>query len=364
VLTPGHRPTWWLLWAAIPYNIAVRLRAHAYNQGWLRRRRLPVPVLSIGNLTVGGTGKTPLVIDIATWLLTEGKRVAVLSRGYRRVSRAPMVIVSDGARIHVSPQEAGDEPYLIAERCPQAVVAVGADRYQLGRWVLNQFPVDCLLLDDGFQHLGLQRDVDLLLLDATDYYGLDQVVPAGRLREPLEASRRATAVIFTKADTQSDIDQVVRRLRSVLNPLPMTAQVVFRTEALRSVLLTARQSDGPDGQWYKGKTALLVSGIAHAASFKNMVDQLGLTILEEVVNADHHLYTNEDIVTLRRRAAERKAELVITTEKDAVKLRPFLTPADTGWWAVRLRTEWTAGSAALRQMILSKLSRTSEAPDA
>jgi tetraacyldisaccharide 4'-kinase len=304
------------------------------------------------------------VIDIATWLLAEGKRVAVLSRGYRRTSRASMVMVSDGARIHASPQDAGDEPYLIAQRCPQAVVAVGGDRYQLGRWVLNKFRVDCLLLDDGFQHLGLQREVDLLLVDATDYYGLDQVVPAGRLREPLEGARRATAIIFTKADRQSDIDQVVGRLRSVLDPFPMTAQVVFRTAALRSVLLTAGQADGPDGQWYKGKTALLVSGIAHAASFKSMVVQLGLTILEELVYADHHPYTNEDIAGLRRRAAERDAELVITTEKDAVKLTPFLTPADTGWWAVRLRTEWTAGYAALRHMIMSKLSRTNEAPDA
>jgi tetraacyldisaccharide 4'-kinase len=272
-----------------------------------------------------------------------------------------MVMVSDGARILVSSQQAGDEPYLIAQRCPEAIVAVGADRYRLGRWVLDQFPLDCVVLDDGFQHLGLHRDVDLLLVDATDHYGLDQVLPAGRLREPIEAVRRATAIIVTRAERKSDIAQTLGRLRSVRDPLPMTAQVVFRPKDIRSVIPRVGQSDG---EWINGKTALLVSGIAHAASFKNMVVQLGLRILDEVVYPDHHLYTNEEVAKLRRRAAELNAELVITTEKDAGKLLPCLIPTDTGWWAVRLGTEWTAGEAALHQLVINSLSRKQEGPSA
>ena len=357
MLTPGHRPAWWLLWAAVPYRIAVQLRAFGYEQGWFRRHRLPVPVISIGNLTVGGTGKTPLVIDITTWLLAEGKRVGVLSRGYRRTSREPMLLVSDGTRILASPQEAGDEPYLIAQRCPQSIVAVGADRYQLGRWVMEQCPVDCVVLDDGFQHLGLQRDVDLLLVDATDLYGLEEVLPAGRLREPIEASRRATTIIVTRAEKRSDIDHVFGRLRSVLDPLPLTAQVVFRSEGVHAVIPTNGQSDD---EWYKGKTAFLVSGIGHAASFKNMVEQLGLKILDEVACPDHHLYTHDEVAKIRRRAAELKADVVITTEKDAGKIRPCLTPHDTGWYAIRLGIKWTSGEAALRQMIMKCLSRQNE----
>jgi len=343
-----------MLWAAVPYRIAVQLRAFGYEQGWFRRDRLPVPVISIGNLTVGGTGKTPLVIEMTSWLLAEGKRVAVLSRGYRRTSREPMLLVSDGTGILASPEEAGDEPYLIAQRCPQSIVAVGADRHQLGRWVIEQCPVDCVVLDDGFQHLGLQRDVDLLLVDATDRYGLDEVLPAGRLREPIEASRRATAIIVTRAEKNSDVDHVLGRLQSVLDPLPLTAQVVFRSEGVHAVIPTIRQSDG---EWYKGRTAFLVSGIGHAASFKNMVEQLGLKILDEAAYPDHHHYTNDEVAKIRRRATELKADVVITTEKDAGKLRPCLTPQDTGWCAIRLGIEWMSGESALRQMIMKRLCR-------
>jgi tetraacyldisaccharide 4'-kinase len=175
----------------------VRLRVYAYEHGWLARRRLPVPVISIGNLTVGGTGKTPLVIQITEWLLKAGKRVAVLSRGYRRTSREPLLFVSDGARIIATAEEAGDEPFLIAQRCPEAIVAVGADRYRLARRVLETCGVDCIVLDDGFQHLAVHRDINLLLVDATDVDGLEGLLPAGRLREPMTAAKRATGVIVT-----------------------------------------------------------------------------------------------------------------------------------------------------------------------
>ncbi|MGH7167361.1 MAG: tetraacyldisaccharide 4'-kinase, partial [Nitrospiraceae bacterium] len=145
---------WPLRALAWPYGLAVRARTALYERGWLARRRLPCRVVSVGNLTVGGTGKTPVVISIAEWLLARGKRVGVLSRGYRRRSRAPQLLVSDGRTILEGPADAGDEPYLIAWRCPGAVVAVGADRYRLGRWVLERFPIDCFVLDDGFQHLA------------------------------------------------------------------------------------------------------------------------------------------------------------------------------------------------------------------
>ena len=261
-------------------------------------------------------------------------------------------MVSDGVQISVTPQEAGDEPYLIAQRCPGAIVAVGADRYQLGRWVLDRFPLDCVVLDDGYQHLGLHRNVDLLLVDATDSYGLDQMLPAGRLREPVEAAKRATAIIVTRAEQKTEIDQVMGRLCSALDRLPMTAQVVFRATDLLSVITSAGQSES-----CKGKTAMLVSGIGHAASFRAMAEQLGLRILDEVAYPDHHLYTSEEIAQLRMRADELQADLVVTTEKDAGKLKPWLVPTDIRWRAVRIETEWTTGEASLRQMIMDTLSR-------
>lgn len=288
-----------------------------------------------------------MVIEITEWLLEAGKRVAVLSRGYRRASREPWLIVSDGAKILATAEEAGDEPFLIARRCPRAVVAVGADRYRLGRQVLERSDADCVVLDDAFQHLALHRDVNLLLVDATDAVGLEKLLPAGRLREPLTAAKRATGVIVTRAEKPAQVDQILTRLRSAVDPLPMTAQVVFRAGEVVSVIGDIHRS----ADWCKGKRALLVSGIGHAASFRSTAEELGVTVLEEVAYSDHHSYRANDIETLRERAIQRKADVVLTTEKDAGKVRPYLAPADSGWWAVRLRVEWRTGEGTIRKMI-------------
>jgi tetraacyldisaccharide 4'-kinase len=356
VLTPGQRPTWWLSWAAAPYGWGIGLRAYAYERGWFAQRRLPVPVISVGNLTVGGTGKTPVVIDITQWLLGEGKRVAVLSRGYRRARGKSQLLVSDGVRVRAMPEEAGDEPFLIAQRCLNAVVAVGADRYRLGRRLLETCAVDCLVLDDGYQHLGLHRDVNLLLVDATDARGLEQLLPAGRLREPLAAAKRATAIIITRADQPSEVEEVIVRLRSAVEPLPQTAQVVFRPSEVVSVATGAGRSI----EWCKGKTALLASGVGHGASFRRTAEALGVTIVGETVYPDHHRYDRSEVDTLRERAVKLKAELVLTTEKDAGKIRPYLLPTDGLWWAARLRVEWLTGEAAIRKTIMDAWPSTRE----
>jgi tetraacyldisaccharide 4'-kinase len=335
------------MWAAIPYGAAARLRTLLYDWGWFDQRRLPVPVVSVGNLTVGGTGKTPMVILLAEWLLAQGKQVAILSRGYRRTHTAQYLLVSNGARLLVGPQEAGDEPFLMAQRCPRAIVAVGADRYQLGDWVLHRFPIDCFLLDDGFQHRGLYRDVDLLLIDATDVAGLAALAPAGRLREPLQAAARATGIIVTRADVLAQVNDVRRKLCAVLGSMPDTIQVVFRPENLVSVTTGAVQSLS----WSQGKSALLCSGVGHAGSFRSLVERMGIRILGEVAYADHHIYTRQDVERLRTRAVELQAEIVVTTEKDACKMASLLHPTDA-WWAVRLTTHVIEGEDRLRRLVI------------
>ncbi len=347
MLNPGTKVRWWLLWAAIPYGAVARLRALLYYWGWFAQRRLPVPVVSVGNLTLGGTGKTPVVIQLAEWLLAQGTRVAILSRGYRRTSTDPYLLVSNGEQLLVGPNEAGDEPFLMAQRCPRAVVAVGADRYELGRWVLDRFPVDCLILDDGFQHLRLYRDVNLLLVDATDVEGLAALVPAGRLREPLQAARRASAIVVTRADVPARVTEVCRRLQSVTGPMPDPIQVRFRPDSLWSVVSGASQPLS----WSKGKTALLCSAVGHAGSFRALVESIGIKVLDEVVYVDHYAYTNQDVERLRARATALQAELVVTTEKDACKLTALLQPTDT-WWAVRLTTDVTVGEDRLKQLLM------------
>jgi tetraacyldisaccharide 4'-kinase len=335
------------MWAAIPYGVVARLRVFLYDWGWFDQRRLPVPVLSVGNLTMGGTGKTPAVILFVDWLLAQGKRVAILSRGYRRTSTAQYLMVSDGERLLVDASEAGDEPFMMAQRCPKAIVAVGADRYELGDWVLSRLPIDCLVLDDGFQHLGLYRDVNLLLVDATDAEGLAAMTPAGRLREPLRAAARATAIVITRADVPAQVTEVCRKLKATLGFMPDPIQAVFRPESLVSVMTGTSEPLS----WSKGKTALLCSGVGHAGSFRSLVERIGMKIVGEVVHPDHHAYTSQDVERLKARAVELRAELVVTTEKDACKLTALLQPTDS-WWAVRLTTSVIAGEDRLRRLVL------------
>jgi tetraacyldisaccharide 4'-kinase len=351
LMTPGSQVRWWLLWAAFPYGIAAGFRARFYQWGWCAQRKLPVPVISVGNLTVGGTGKTPMVIRLAEWLLAEGRRVAILSRGYGRSGGEARLLVSDGTQLLVGPREAGDEPFLIATRCPNAVVAVGADRFELGRWVLSRFPIDCVLLDDGFQHLALHRDVNLLLFDATDLAGLEAILPAGRLREPLAAAARATLIVVTRADVAAEVAAVVQRLRGVVGPLPEPVQALFRSYGMVSVLSSG---ESRSLSHCEGKRAILCSGVGHGASFRALAVGLGLQVLDEVRYPDHHFYRRADIDRLRARAKELKAELVVMTEKDAGKVVPFLAPDDHDWWAVRLGTELVVGGDRLRELILSE----------
>jgi tetraacyldisaccharide 4'-kinase len=191
--------------------------------------------------------------------------------------------------------------------------------------------------------------VNLLLLDATDTDGLTQVLPAGRLREPMSAAERATAVVVTRAERATQVEAVMTRLRSAIRRLPVTAQAVFTPMEIVSVTTDAARAR----EWCRGKSALLVSGLGHPASFRVTAEELGLTVLDVVLYPDHHRYTLHDINRLRKRAAELKAEVLLTTEKDAGKIQPYLTQHDDErWWAVRLSVDWRAGEADLRKMII------------
>lgn len=346
LLRPGDPVRSWLSGAAFLYGLAVRARMWAYDRGWKRQSRLPCRVVSVGNMTVGGTGKTPMVILLTEWLQAQGQRVAVLSRGYKRESRAAHVLVSDGKRVLVGPAEAGDEPYLIANRCPGAIVAVGADRVAVGRWLLDQWPVDWVVLDDAFQHRALYRDLDVVLVDAMDATGLDALLPAGRLREPLAGLRRAAAVVITRADSERDVAAVRARLQAVLTESPVQAEVIFTPDEVVSVTPGVRHA----ADWCVGKKAWLVSGIGNSESFRRLAMANGLQVLGETAFADHHAYRSEDLDRIRAQAKRLNAEIVLTTEKDAGKLAPLLTPDDP-WWALRLRADVRRGQDALHRLL-------------
>lgn len=333
-------------WAAWLYGLVIRLGLWCHSQGWCASDRLSCPVISVGNLTVGGTGKTPMVILLTEWLQAKGRRVAVLSRGYKRTSTVPHLLVSDGSRLLVGPSEAGDEPFLIARRCPQAIVAVGADRVALGRWVVGQYPIDCIVLDDGFQHRALHRDIDLVLLDATDAMGLDALLPAGRLREPLSEVKRASAVVITRADSRSDVEAVCTRLHAVGYPGRDMIEVVFTPECVLAVGSHTRRSP----EWGQGKKAWLVSGIGNSQSFHRLAQSIGIEVVGETVFEDHHRYSHHDIQQIRVNAKTKGVDIVLTTEKDGGKVSSFLT-SDDPWWALRLQANVVRGEESLRRLI-------------
>ena len=350
-LHPGQPVRKGLYWVAGLYGLIIRFRLWCYRKGWLTTTRLPCRVVSVGNLTVGGTGKTPIVILLTEWLLVKGQRVAILSRGYKRTSTVPHLLVSDGSRMLAGPSEAGDEPFLMAQRCPRAIVAVGADRVALGQWVLEQHPVDCIVLDDGFQHRSLHRDVDLVLLDATDAAGLDALLPSGRLREPLRELDRASAVLITRADSRQDVEAIQNRLRAVAYPYEDAIEVVFRPEFFMTIVSREQQPVG----WGRKKKAWLVSGIGNSGSFRRSAESIGIEILGETVFEDHHRYRDDEIRQIRADAQANGSEIVLTTEKDGGKLSPFLLPNDP-WWMLCLGTDVARGKDRLLRLIDGPLS--------
>ncbi len=330
----------------IPYGLVVQTRGKLYEKGWLREARLPRPVISVGNLTVGGTGKTPVVIWLANWLRTNGKRVGILSRGYRRANTADCVLVSDGRECLVGPEEVGDEPFLMAQRCPGAVIAVGNDRYKLGLWALERLDVDCFLLDDGFQHLRLYRDCNLLLIDASDRRGLSALLPRGRLREPLIGARRATAILITRANQTRQALDIIRPLQSAIGHAFSPIHIAFHTPTMMNVATHEVKSS----DWLHGKRVLMFSGIGNALSFRLAVERMGVTIVRELEFTDHFPYSAAHIESICGDAQQHDVDVVLTTEKDGVKVFPLLKGHEN-IWAMRLETNVEEGEKEFLELL-------------
>ncbi len=328
------------------YGIPVRARNWLYEHNWLHRDTLPRPVLSIGNVTVGGTGKTPVVILTANHLASQGLRVAVLSRGYGRRSAREPLLVSNGRSVLATPADSGDEPRLIADRCPGVIVAVGGDRHRVGRWVLDQFPVDCFVLDDGFQHRRLHRTVDLVLLDATDLEGMQELLPAGRLREPLAGLARASGIMVTRVDGAPHWRDTLEPLLTRYAPRRAVMPVRFTAESVVDVTSGALQDVGA----LNGKSGLLFSAVANPTSFRLLAIQCGLRILEERVYTDHYPYTEQDVKEILALARSRCVDVILTTEKDATKVAPYLS-GDVQVLALRLGTDVVEGQERLEVLL-------------
>lgn len=319
---------------------AARVRRTLFSAGLLPASQLPRPVVSVGNLVMGGTGKTPHVIHLARWLAGQGRRVGVLSRGYGRKSRG-VRWVSDGEGPIATAAEVGDEPVLIARSLPGIPVAVGESRAAAGREVLTRRPVDVFLLDDGFQHLSLRRDADLLLVECGRGLGNRWTAPLGPLREPPSHARFADALVITKCP---DAESGERAARSVPFP-PGRPRACSR---LSPGGIVGR--DGlPAGVAAAGSTVFAFSGLARNAQFRDTLGAAGFRVQGFLPFPDHHAYRRADLDRIAREAGGLP---VVTTEKDLVRL-PDDVPFPVG--ALRVEVEYLEGWEEISRLILDRV---------
>lgn len=300
------------------YGMGMEVRNRLYDGGVLRSHSLGARTVSIGNLTAGGTGKTPLVELTARILAENGEKVCILSRGYGRTEPRRRVIVSDGEKLLADAATSGDEPVELARKLlGQAIVIADADRVGAAAWARERFGITAFVLDDAFQHRRAKRDLDIVCIDATDPCGNGHVLPAGTLREPLKNIRRAGLVVVTRADLVGSVDPVVKQLREC----GMDAPVVFASAKIRGL---TKFADGIasdlDGSRLCATNALTFAGIGNPSSFRKLLEKENLDIKGFEIFRDHHRYTQADISSLEQKARSLSASCLLTTAKDAVKL--------------------------------------------
>ena len=335
------------------FQVAVKIRRWLYNWRILRDKTLGVQVIAIGNLTVGGTGKTPVVEKFARELRDAGRNVAILSRGYRskpaplhtrlvnkillREDQTPPRVVSDGKSLLLDSEMAGDEPYMLASNLKDVVVLVDKDRVKSGRYAIQKFGCDTLLLDDGFQYWDLRgRRHDVVLIDRQHPFGNEHLLPRGTLREPPSHLARAHTIFITKSDGKTaELRERIARLNSTAAVIecihqPLYFEDVFTGERKGLDLLT-------------GKKVASLSGIAQPESFEQSLVKLGGELVYSKRFADHHRFTQQEILNAINRAKKRQAEIIVTTQKDAVRF-PKIDRRDVPFYFMRVEIKIVAGA--------------------
>lgn len=320
------------------FSLLVRLRMWLYRERLFHDTPLGCKVVVVGNLTVGGTGKTPVVMKMARVLSERGRRVAILSRGYKGRSDSPIrrfwrwltqgrrpdpLVVSDGKSVLAGPEEAGDEPYMMARNLADAgvVVIVDRDRVEGGRFALRRFGVDTILLDDGLQYLPLHGQINLLLVDRHNPFGNRRLLPRGILREPVANLSRGTYIFVTKCDgpVPPELEAEIRRHNR-------DAEIIACAHRPREFV----EVDGAGRfplEHLRGRRVMAFSGIATPERFEATLRELGADLVANRRFLDHHAFAEEDLDEILERALRAKAEFIVTTEKDAVRLQSGFRPS-------------------------------------
>lgn len=295
------------------YGMAVALRNRAFDRGWRRTEAVSVPVISVGNITAGGAGKTPMVEYLAKMLLDRGWRVAVVSRGYRRATRGS-VVVSDGRGRVVSARAGGDEPVQIARKFPSLVVIADAVRHRGCARAVAEFGAECIVLDDAFQHRAMRRDLDIVVIDAAEGIAGQRLLPRGRLREPLANLRRADLIVLGKCDDAAAVERLRDELRAY------TPAAVFATRFVARGLRRLGQEGELPVDAVAGIPIGSFCGIGRPAGFRTSLHALGLAPVLERSFADHHAFTTRDIAALAEDGRRAGVRAWVTTEKDAMRM--------------------------------------------
>ena len=329
---------------AAVFRLGVTLRLAAYRRGWFKTRRLSQPVVSVGNLTTGGTGKTPIVALVAKILLEHGWKPSILTRGYGRRSKADLIVIEPRPARQPDAREVGDEPALLARTLVEIPLVVCADRFRAGKVAEERFQVDAHILDDGFQHWALARDLDLVVLDAAQELSDRRLLPAGPQREPLRALERAQVVVITRANSSES--EPLEKLVGETHP----AAKVFLSSTKLLTLVDAVSGQAVRAEDFQSRKATAFCGIGNPGAFFRDAKRWGFDLAAVDAFPDHHVYTEPELDRLVARARENGASFMLTTEKDAVKF-PWYGRAELPILACVIEAQFAAAEEFERTLL-------------
>lgn len=345
---------------SVIYRQLVDLKLALFRLGFFKRRALPCYVISLGNITVGGTGKTPTAQRLAADIRDLGYRVVILNRGYRAKWKGDVGIVSDGKKLYMNAAQAGDEAFMLAKHLPNVPVLIGAERYLTGRYAVEHFGAEVAILDDGYQHWQLARDMDMLLVDAVNVFGNGYMLPRGTLREPISHIERADVCLLTKVDQAVGSSRA--HIQKTIREYNQKALLVESVHQPRSFIeLRAWHQDianeGLAVSAMQGKKVMAVSAIGNPASFEQTLHDVGVEIVESLRFPDHHEYTVKELQGVIERAAGQGVEAIVITEKDAVKIPLAMVEAEAPipFYVISVAVTFQKGAEAFHQHLQANL---------
>ena len=368
-LMDGRRRRWYdramrgvLFIASRFYRMGAQFRLWMYDKRVIRPHALGCLVVSIGNLSCGGTGKTPVVEVFARSLSSQGRKVAILSRGYRSKKRSmwskmmqmfrsqkievPPKVVSDGKNLLLNSEYAGDEPYMLASNLRDVAVLVDKDRVKSGIYAIDHFNTDVIILDDGFQYLMLRPHINIVLVDSTEPFGNGHVLPRGTLREPIKNIRRADYIFLTKSDGSHKMEHLKRFIRRHTR----RAEIIECCHKPQHLVKLFTSGEREPLEKLKGLRVAALSAIAKPESFEGFLKQLGAELILSDHYADHHRYTQQELIDFVNQAKAAGAEMIVTTEKDAVRM-PRLDRCDVPIYYLRIQIDILSGRENFDQCI-------------